>query len=334
MNSEKTAISRIDALDFTKGMLVVCMVVYHSLNYSTRFELGFRYMAFLPPSFILITGFLVSRVYFVRARAGDKTVCQRLLVRGGKLLALFTALNIVASLARGTNSKGGGVGLGNFIDNWFDIYVSGGSRLAAFEVLLPIAYLLLLAPLLLWMDRWQPAALPMATIAALLLFAILEQRGTQFANGGMVGAGMLGMVLGRVSGGSLDLLGRYWAATLVAYGLYVFVSLSLGQPYLLHLIGACIALGVFYGLGVRAGGEGWFQDRLQALGRYSLVSYIVQIAILQLLSRWIGRPEPASLAFIATLLGTLILTVALVEAVHWTRGKSTGMNVLYKAVFA
>ena len=42
--------------------LVVCMVLYHSLDYSTELYLAFKYMSFLPPSFILITGFLMSRI--------------------------------------------------------------------------------------------------------------------------------------------------------------------------------------------------------------------------------------------------------------------------------
>ena len=39
----------------TKGVLVMAMVVYHSFNYSTDLALGFKYLPFLPPSFILIT---------------------------------------------------------------------------------------------------------------------------------------------------------------------------------------------------------------------------------------------------------------------------------------
>ena len=55
---------RIAALDMTKGVLVVAMVIYHSFNYSQDYSLGFRFLPFLPPSFILITGFLIARLYF------------------------------------------------------------------------------------------------------------------------------------------------------------------------------------------------------------------------------------------------------------------------------
>src|SRR5213596_2263625 len=81
---------RIDALDMTKGVLVVAMVVYHSFNYSTDYTLGFKYLPFLPPSFILITGFLISRLYFEPKPASDPGVHGRLLLRGFRLLLLFT----------------------------------------------------------------------------------------------------------------------------------------------------------------------------------------------------------------------------------------------------
>src|SRR6184192_3526731 len=55
---------RNSALDFTKGMLVLLMVLYHWLNYFVASEGDFyRYLRFVTPSFIFITGFLISNVY-------------------------------------------------------------------------------------------------------------------------------------------------------------------------------------------------------------------------------------------------------------------------------
>src|SRR5438067_11789214 len=89
---------RIDALDMTKGVLVMAMVVYHSFNYSTDYTLGFNYLPFLPPSFILITGFLISRLYFTPEAARDSRVYGRLFFRGCRLLVLFTLLNLLTQL--------------------------------------------------------------------------------------------------------------------------------------------------------------------------------------------------------------------------------------------
>ncbi len=51
--------------------------------------------AVLTPSFIFITGFLVSHVYLRRYAADSPVLRGRLLRRGLKLLALFVALNVV-----------------------------------------------------------------------------------------------------------------------------------------------------------------------------------------------------------------------------------------------
>src|SRR6266404_3426733 len=136
---------RIDALDMTKGVLVMAMVVYHSFNYSTDYTLGFKYLPFLPPSFILITGFLVSRLYFTSEAARDSRVYGRLFFRGCRLLVLFTLLNLLTQLVGRRKAVGSPEGLHYLWDYWYQIYGIGGGHFAAFSILLPIAYLLLLA---------------------------------------------------------------------------------------------------------------------------------------------------------------------------------------------
>src|SRR5438046_666172 len=73
---------RINELDMTKGVLVLFMVVYHTLNYSTEYTLSFIYLPFLPPSFILITGFLMGRLYLRGQPPAGSDVLARLAVRG------------------------------------------------------------------------------------------------------------------------------------------------------------------------------------------------------------------------------------------------------------
>src|SRR4051794_14295397 len=90
---------RIQALDMTKGVLVIAMVVYHCFNYSTDYTLGFKYLAFLPPSFILITGFLIGRLYLKSEATDDPAVYSKLFTRGIRLLLIFTILNVLTQLA-------------------------------------------------------------------------------------------------------------------------------------------------------------------------------------------------------------------------------------------
>ncbi len=48
----RASAQRISALDFTKGLLVVSMVVYHTINRFHNEAEWTRYLRFVPPSFI------------------------------------------------------------------------------------------------------------------------------------------------------------------------------------------------------------------------------------------------------------------------------------------
>src|SRR5262245_29135589 len=85
------------ALEFVKGALVLCMVVYHSVNYFHHKQTVLQYLHFLPPSFIFIAGFLVSSVYLIKYEAADWRLSQRLFIRGLKLLLVFVLLNVAVN---------------------------------------------------------------------------------------------------------------------------------------------------------------------------------------------------------------------------------------------
>jgi hypothetical protein len=107
-----------------------------------------------------------------------------------------------------------------------------------------------------------------------------------------------------------------------------------GQSYAIQILGACVALAAFFGLGSRLGSTGWLQKRTIVLGSYSLVSYIGQIAMLQILVRWVGRPDLLSITFLLMFCATLVSMTLAVEVIHWARHKSDGVNSAYKVVFA
>ena len=322
--------SRIVALDMTKGVLVVFMVIYHSLNYTTEYYLAFRYMAFLPPSFILIVGFLLSGVYSARYDVRDLRLHQRLIARGGKLILLFTLLNIAALISRGQPLRN----LELFFGHFPEIYLTGAGRFAAFEILLPIGYVLLLAPILILIDHAHRVALPVIAVGFLALCAFLDANGRSSLNLGMLAAGVLGIVLGRFPLAKLDLLRRFWPIPLLLYCSLFAADTASGHTYVFQVMSACAALALIYGLSAKFDAPSWPQHRLLMLGRYSLVSYIVQIAILQVLVRFFGRPEPWSVEFFLLLCGTLALMTVLIECVNWLRTRSVGVETVYKVVFA
>jgi peptidoglycan/LPS O-acetylase OafA/YrhL len=324
---------RIEALDMTKGVLVVCMVIYHSFNYSRDYSLGFKLLPFLPPSFILITGFLLGRIYLSGSRKTPSPLLRPCL-RGFRLVAIFTLLNVVAQIAGRQHPVVQTQGLGYFFDHWFEVYVTGEGRLAAFEVLLPISYLLILAPLLCFMDRLNRYLLPALALSLVVISTISEQQGELYANLHLLTAGIIGMILGRVDIQVFFKLGRLSLAWIAAYGLYLAAAFQIGQIAIMQLIGACLALMVLFSLCIWLGKQGFIQRLLVALGRYSLVGYILQIALLQILVRLLGRLTQYSAAFFTEMFAVLLILVIAVCLLDWVRKASRNIDLLYRAIFA
>src|SRR6266404_7039789 len=89
--------SRLPALDFTKGALVLIMVLYHWLNYFFG-PTDNRYLRFLTPSFIFISGFLISNIYLSKYGISDPHLPKRLIQRGLKVFGVFVLLNVTRIL--------------------------------------------------------------------------------------------------------------------------------------------------------------------------------------------------------------------------------------------
>ncbi|MGI9087603.1 MAG: acyltransferase family protein [Chthoniobacterales bacterium] len=321
------------AVDMTKGVLVVTMVVYHSFNYSADYRLGFQYLPFLPPSFILITGFLIAKVYGRQEDWSRQGASGRLITRGLRLLVLFTLLNIAAQF---TGRYNGALEerSSSFFHHWVEIYLTGTGRFAAFEVLVPIAYLLLAAPVLLWLRRSSKFFLPGVALLLLGGCELLSRLAEPYGMILLFSAGVIGMLAGGVSAAKLELAGRYWVITVLAYAGYVAVREYVEEDALAQLVDAFLATLLIYAICLRIGATGFLQERLITLGKYSLIAYVGQIAILQVFGRAFGRLIPFSLVFFGQMLLVLVLILVISEALQWARGKSRALDYVYRAGFA
>jgi peptidoglycan/LPS O-acetylase OafA/YrhL len=133
------------AIDFTKGGLVLFMVLYHWLNYfvGPRGQY-YNYLRFLTPSFIFISGFMISQIQLRRYESSGRHLASRLIVRGFKLLILVLLLNIcsVFALSRFDIRYGAS---GEFWRNICLVLIvadptaSLGHKSAYFSILVPIA---------------------------------------------------------------------------------------------------------------------------------------------------------------------------------------------------
>jgi peptidoglycan/LPS O-acetylase OafA/YrhL len=331
---------RISALDFTKGALVLIMVLYHWINYFIGPDWEYyRYLRFLTPSFIFITGFMVSSVYLSKYDPADRRLSQRLLTRGLKLLAIFLVLNmarvfIVPVLATGVLA-------GNLLDpkNIFIVFISGnlpitGGKLASFNILVPISYLLILSGILMFPYRFYRYTFHVVCVFLLLSILILGSLGEQSQNLELFTVGMLGVLIGFVPIAAINDFVRHTYLLVFAYLCYTVAVTIWNVPFPLLIVGVSLSVAIIYLIGASGSESGRIKSVVILLGKYSLFGYISQIAVLQILSAGFHRVNLGVASLGISFLAAFALTIASVEIVDRARARAVGIDRLYKAVFA
>src|SRR5262249_37814346 len=113
-------------LDFVKGILVIVMVIYHVMNiFSKASPEAFGYIRFVSGSFIFISGYIISTFYEQKFQTDRVGTSKRLVVRGLKLLFIFTVLNIAVNLTGTGNPNKIQFGVQQYLGHISTIYTSG-----------------------------------------------------------------------------------------------------------------------------------------------------------------------------------------------------------------
>jgi hypothetical protein len=326
---------RNSALDFTKGVLVLLMLLYHWINYFVSTEgTIYTYLRFVTPSFIFITGFLISSIYPAKHGFNYGHVFERLLQRGVKLLAMFTALNVLANLMFSSNYRGEMPGVQGFFDRASDIYISGNAK-SSFWVLLPIAYFLPIAGALLLVGRGSRMFLQMTLCSVMLCIAMLSLWTVSSANLEMIGVGVLGLVCGTYPVNKVHRAFDHPIVFGTLYGGYTLAIAMWGVPYILQLVGVCLNVALIYMAAIRRSVLRMVYDCVVLLGQYSLFGYIAQIGILHFLRNLMGHIDyPAGVVLGISLIGAGFLTVVSVIALDEARRRFTVVRSMYEGVFA
>ena len=322
--------TRNDALDFTKGALVLFMVLYHWLNYFVPLDWDvYRYLRFISTSFIFITGFLVSNVYLAKHAADDRRLHRRLAERGAKILVIFIVLNVTASLVFG----GGGAALAPGNASAWDIFVTGNGN-AAFSILVPIGYFLLLAPAVLTASRLLRLPLQATGVVAVAAVIVAGEAGVRSANLELIAIALLGLSVGMVPVRRIDAsVSRPWLLAAV-YVLYLAAITRWNVPFALQALGVCLSLQLIYVAGLKWRHRGVLHRWVVQLGSYTLVTYIAQIVILQLLRRGLRGIPLAGSELLLPFAVTVALTIVVTQVVIQARKRSGAADRLYRAVFA
>jgi len=331
---------RIPALDFTKGALVLLMVLYHWINYFIGPEWGlYRYLRFLTPSFIFITGFMVSNVYLSKYAAADPRLAKRLFTRGFKLLAIFIVLNLARILV--VSLLGTGVLARNPLDpeNIFAVFVSGnfpvtGGKLVSFSILVPISYLLMFSGALMLPFRLYRHTFHLVCVVLLLSIVILGATGSGSYNLEFVTIGMLGLLTGFLPIATINHFVRHPYVLALAYLCYTIAITVWNVPFPLLVVGVFLSLMVIFLIGAGGSEFGTTRSEVILLGKYSLFAYISQIAILQILSAGSLHVSLGVAGVWMSFFAAFALTIMSVEAVNRVRMRAASVDRLYKAVFA
>jgi hypothetical protein len=339
MPETASKIDRNPALDFTKGALVLIMVLYHWINYFYGPHDN-RYLRFLTPSFICITGFLISNIYLSKYDISDPRLPKRLLQRGAKILGVFFVLNIMrlllvqGALSRPSSSDHSPA------SNLIDVYligsgVGGGqAKAVAFFVLIPIGYVLILSAALAIASRYYRYAFHVVCIISLLGVVILAAHNLQSPNLELVTIGLLGVIVGYLPTAKVDALVRHPFLLGGAYTLYLVAITFWNVIYLLQILGVFLSLMILYWLGQTSDQPGFAARITILLGKYSLFGYIAQIAVLQVLHFGLRHPVSRTFVLGISFLLAFGLTILSVVMVDRARSKSEIANRLYGAVFA
>jgi peptidoglycan/LPS O-acetylase OafA/YrhL len=339
-SAKQGAIQRLSALDFTKGALVLIMVLYHWINYFIGPQWPYYfYLRFLTPSFIFITGFMISQVYLAKYDAADPRLANRLFVRGLKLMAIFIVLNIARVFIVPLLHTGALVENPLDVRNLFTVFVSGNlsvvsGKLVSFSILVPISYLLMLSGALMFPYRFYRYTFHVVCAAFFSSIVILGVIGAQSQNLEFVAIGMLGALTGFMPIAAINDFVRHPYRLAFVYGCYTIVITIWNVPFPLLIVGVYLSLMVIYLVGARGSESGTTRSEVILLGKYSLLGYLSQIAILQILSAGFRHLNLGVGVRYISFFAAFALTIASVELVDRARARKVSMDRLYKAVFA
>ncbi len=324
--------SRVSCLDFIKGVLVLGMVLYHAVNYfAPRLQDLLLYLKFVSGGFIFMSGYIVVAFYGAKWSSAPGRTAVRLVVRGLKLVVLFSAINLAIGALSIRNFNSVQFGLDTFADRAFDILVFGGGRDVAFEILLPIGYMLMLSPVVLWLQRRRVILLSaLALIATYGLFLSWH-----LGNFSLLLVGSGGMLVG-----CLLPPDRIAARNHLCVSLPALAAVMAGLPWLRScLVGYLLYIVVVFKAIADLSllwSPRWPGRRLIMLsGEYVLFNYLTQILTLQIIFRALYPCRDSSVA----VLGLVVIGACLVMwtcdlAVTAARRRFRLVDRMYRFVFA
>ena len=328
---DKISFKRNSAIDFTKGVLVILMVLYHCLNYLDYGTIPHDYMSFLPPSFLLITGIIISRIYLPRMKKNEISTSKRLAIRFLKLFFIFSFLNIIARIFFNRNQYGLSLSLESFFANWYNIYILGSPKEVAFDVLLPISYTILISIILLKLGKEKSSIILMVSVILLTLCFILDKIGYLYDNFSLASFGFTGMAIGLINYTKINDLSKYWSTAILLLIIQITCTVVIFDSYFKQVILTVISVALFYVVGTKINLKHTLTAQTVLLGQYSLLSYIVQILYIQfynVVNNMLGSKKTGLIILTASVLFLTWITVFITRYLREKFKKIDGLYLL------
>ena len=320
-------------LDFVKGVLVIIMVIYHVMNIftNTGWE-TYSYIRFVSGSFLFISGYILSVYYEQKIHLNKSSTTRRLVIRGVKLLLVFSLLNMVIQFSGIGNPNKIHVGIKKFILNGYDIYGIGKPGIASFQILLPIAYIIILSPLLLLLSKFRNIMMCFGlTIAFCISFFEIDS-----INLGLGSLGIIGLYGGMFVNRWQSTYTLKSRALIFIFLIFCFVLMKyMDRNLISYALGVALVIKLFYDLGATLNLKSQINYYPILLGQYSLICYIGQIIFLQVFfifyirQKWELGYEP-----IIVMIITILFLVVMCQLLSFLRYRSKIIDNAYRFVFS
>ena len=324
---------RLYSYDVVKGFFVEVMIIYHSVGYFGGSQEFLKYIDFVTGAFVFLSGSAVTHYYLKEYKEQMSLMLQRLLIRSVKLIILFTLLNTCVHLVVKKNYNGVDFALKYFYGNLYEVFIWGSKGIAAFEILLPIAYTLAVGGILVFLVRSKALLGAVVCIVFALSFSVEDLPfNLKFLN-----LGLGGVIYGCLRQEGLNentkrLLALITGAVVAAY--MTTVTVIDQDNLVIYFVGVCSVVQCI-SMAAEKGIHGYgLAPVLKLFGKYSLLSYLLQILFLQCLIRLIGREASGIVSITAAILSTNIFLYFILSGVSLLRGRYQLVRVAYQMAFA
>lgn len=319
-------------LDFIKGGLVFVMLVHHSLNYfGPEYHLLIKFVRFVTGSFVFMAGFTFSNILLNKYQ-NSKMLSWRLVTRGFKLIVIFVVLNLIIKLLVKGDWKNFNLDISFATKIMYDVFINGNYKIVAFEILLPIGYVLITVGILILILKKNYWFL----IISFLLFIYCTFMFFRFEsayNLRYFTLGLWGVSFGLISLNHYKRIFQNFYFILLGYLLHLIPLYFIRLNYLSYTIVVIVNIVFLFSLGQRLKPEYLCTRKMCFIGQYTLFGYLIQIFFMQLIMRIFLFYDVMQYKLLLGFILSSILTYLSVEFIHILRRRLAIINKAYKFIF-